>query len=68
MCSDIQKDTVNPNAKYNPSNSKSQLRNLPDMGQKLSILVGVLHGANINSFSKIFDADGNGEFFKDHSI
>ena len=37
---------------------------LPEMGQKLSIMVSVLHGANINSFSKIFDADGNGEFFQ----
>ena len=41
-----------------------KLRDLSEMGQKLSIMVSVLRGANINSFSKVFDPDGNGEFFK----
>ena len=41
-----------------------KLRDLSEMGQKLSIMVSVLRGANINSFSKVFDSDGNGEFFK----
>ena len=33
------------------------------MGQRLSLIMGVLYGINVDSFSKIFDYDGNGKSY-----
>ena len=31
------------------------------MGKKISLMIGAVQGTNINSSSKVFDRDGNGE-------
>ena len=33
------------------------------MGQRLSLIIGVINGTNVNSYSKIFDSDGLGELY-----
>ena len=34
------------------------------MGQRLSLMIGVINGTNVNTFSKIFDFDGIGELYR----
>ena len=38
------------------------------MGHKLSFLIGLRYCSNVNSFTKIYDIDGNGMFYRENHL
>lgn len=38
------------------------------MGLKLSFLIGLRYCSNVNSFTKIYDIDGNGMFYQENHL